>query len=1140
MRQSAALLVLYALIVSVVLPSGIARAQEVPSREIERERRDNLEPNKNESNKQITAADKENGKPDGDEDEDDADLPRIARGKISRGDYLQARGEQINLWRGFPYPNADVRNQAVYQMMREEIALRKKREAVAQKNGLSKVEVDPAWKYLGPSPIPNGSYPVSGRTTAIAVHPTNPDIAYVGTAQGGLYRTLNGGSSWTPLMDNALSLAIGAVTISPTDPTTVFVGTGEPNLSGDSFFGVGLYRITNADSANPIVAGPLRFDASGNDVFTGRAISKIIVSPTDSNLIFVSTTSGTCGTGGCAGQPLPNAGIYRATNALAGSPTFTRLNAPNAAATGGIINRNVTDMVIEPDNADNLTCWVRGTAGQDLGIWRTTNATAATPTFTQTYVGNTSGVRGLLALQKSGSTVTIVAVTGENPDGVAGNEGKAVKSTDGGLTFPTVLTNANGFCKPQCFYDLAVAIDQTDANKVYIAGAPNTVFKRSSDGGTTFAASSTGLHVDSHAIAIAPSNPNVIYFGSDGGIYRSLNGGTTWTSLNNSTFAATQFQSLALHPTDPNYTLGGTQDNGTQLLASDGATVIYSDGGDGGYVQIDQNATTPTNVTAYHTYYNSTNSLIGFTRADSTVSNGDPNWNGFYGCGGTANGISCTDSTMFYAPLVLGPGNPNTVYFGSDRLYRSANKGVTMSVVSPAPIVSGATISTIAVSPQNDNVRVVGLTNGKIYATTTGANVVDVTSSAMPARFVGRAKVDPNNQNTAYVTFNGYAVASGAHVWKTTNLNAAAPTWTIAGSGIPDVPVNSFAIDPANSNNLFAGTDIGVFRSTDAGASWQPFGTGLPRVAVFDMDVQKVKRVLRIATHGRGFWEIPIDAAAVSKRARADFDGDGKTDLSVFRPSNGTWYAQQSTNGFTAAQFGQNGDKLVPGDYDGDGKTDFAVTREVSGSLYFYVLNSRTNTFTGRQWGTAGDIPVVGDFNGDKRDDYAVFRPSNGTWYVQPSDGSALIYAQFGKAGDIPAPGDYDGDGKTDFAVFRSGTWYVLSSQNGTFSGTQFGLSTDLPVAGDYDGDGKTDVAVFRPSNGTWYVNGSRAGFTAAQFGLSGDVPAAGDFDGDGRDDFAVYRGNTWYILRSRDGFTAAQFGTTGDLPVPAAYNPQN
>ena len=430
-------------------------------------------------------------------------------------------------------------------------------------------------------------------------------------------------------------------------------------------------------------------------------------------------------------QPHPPRGLYRSTNFFSGAPTFTRLTVGPGAdtrVTSAVLDPTDPNRLV--CNLYGLVPGSATDTNPTGGIYRTTNALDPDPVFTRSTVSGTSdsnlplGTNVKLASVFDAATgeVVVLAATSEtaNTTHTDPNTGQPIpyidqgvvrKSVDGGATFATTFPDANGFAGGQGFYNVAIAIDQKTPNNIYLAGTvsatgldPNGgpqpindgsvnvgsgtsnpslgatdpvngigptdgggTFQYSNNGGTTFIASVTSLHADSHAIAIAPSNPLVIYTGNDGGVWRSDDGGKTWNDINDFGFIATQFESVSTHPTDQNFTIGGTQDNGTIFFAPNRSTRRL-DFGDGGYALIDQSATDTENVTMYHTYFNQTDNLIGFARVlkSSCATEGEWSFMGIYRppidptvhCDGTTdtfNGISITDNVNFYAPMALGP-----------------------------------------------------------------------------------------------------------------------------------------------------------------------------------------------------------------------------------------------------------------------------------------------------------------------------------------------------------------------------------------------------------------------------------------------------------------------------------------------------
>jgi len=285
-------------------------------------------------------------------------------------------------------------------------------------------------------------------------------------------------------------------------------------------------------------------------------------------------------------------------------------------------------------------------------------------------------------------------------------------------------------------------------------------------------------------------------------------------------------------------------------------------------------------------------------------------------------------------------------------------------------------------------------------------------------------------------------------------------------------------------------------------------------------------------------------STAPAKNIVSDFDGDGKTDYSVYTPSTGTWKIEQSSNNaYSETNFGLSDDKIVTGDYDGDGKADNAIFRPSTGT-WWIRRSSNPGNFLAVNFGSNGDVPVEADYDADGKTDIAVFRPSTGIWYILQSTLGIRIQS-WGLSGDKAFTGDYEGDGKADLAIFRpsTGIWYILQSSSSLPLIAKWGISTDTPLSGDFDGDGKSDLAVFRPSEGNWYIlNSNNASVSIYHFGSAGDIPIPSDFDGDSKADFAVFRPseNVWYRLNSSNGaFSARVYGQTGDTVSPTANQPQ-
>ena len=337
----------------------------------------------------------------------------------------------------------------------------------------------------------------------------------------------------------------------------------------------------------------------------------------------------------------------------------------------------------------------------------------------------------------------------------------------------------------------------------------------------------------------------------------------------------------------------------------------------------------------------------------------------------------------------------------------------------------------------------------------------------------------------------------------------------------------------SSSATAGSGTLASVFNGTEPNGTWKLY--------VIDDATASTATIA-------GGWSLDITAGGTYGAKRftsSDFNGDGLTDVSVYRPSDSNWWIRDSDSWANrAVKWGTTGDQPIPSDYDGDRKTDLAVFRASVGG--WVILNSATSTVSFHKWGTTGDTPVPADYDGDGKADLAIWR-AGAFWVQQSSSGSTRVVG-WGIAGDLPVRGHFEGTNGADFAVFRPsvGDWYILNNAGNSSRVQQFGLGTDEPVPGDYDADGKTDVAVFRPSTGDWYVYLSGSGSVfIGHWGQAGDTPVQGDYDGDSKVDLAVWRGSDggWFITNSGNPYGSASiridnWGVSSDIPLPSTYNP--
>lgn len=678
----------------------------------------------------------------------------------------------------------------------------------------------PVSRKLTSSPWQNaGPFNIGGRISDIELPEGQNNTVYVGAASGGVFKSTDNGATWTPVFDEQAYLAIGDIETTAAEPNTVWVGTGEPNGGGGSlsYDGNGIYKSTDGGDNWQLMG----LEGTGS-------IAKILINPDNPQEVYAAATG-----------PLfvknSNRGVYKT---LDGGNTWSKVLyiSDSTSVIDMAMNKQQPQIVYAATWERIRKLNDRQYGGETSGIYRSTDAGA-------TWTELTNGLpaladnKGRISIDISPSNPDILYASYANKNGSLNG---IYKSTDGGDTWTSLDVSDLSQTMYHWWFG-GVFIHPTDPDIVYYAGFNLAM---TTDGGATWM-EPYSMHVDHHVLTFRPGNADEIWVGNDGGTYRSNNGGNSFFHINS--LPVTQFYRMCVDEQNEQRVYGGAQDNNT-LRTITGSVNDWSPilGGDGFQPLVD---------------YNDSNTIYAEYQGGQIFRSDN---DGGYFTYLVNNGIFSGDRHYWDTPVCMDPNNASTLYYGTQRVYKTVDKGNNWTAISgdlseisnpDGNLASSyAVTTTIDVSPLNPDIVIAGTDTGKVWITPDGGATWNKVSTSLPDRWVTKVLASPDDESTFYVTFSGYRYGEyTGHIYKSDDMGN---TWTDISGDLPDIPVNDIVED--EEQHLFIATDMGVFAGPVDGMIWTAMNEGMPKVPVLDLYYYQSSQNLYAATYGRSIFKVNV------------------------------------------------------------------------------------------------------------------------------------------------------------------------------------------------------------------------------------------------------------------------------------------